>query len=274
MAATIEVKSYDPLEKAKREALAQRVVQEFGSELADLKLLAFFDNGDDSILRQELGLSNRGFYAPVKRNNRKLWPPEMALLIFPSVYGVPWEQTMPGFEHGIYLHGTTCSDEIPLVMTFAHELQHCLQYVHHRKLWAESRLIPLLPKTIQGAERLNWPDVPHEREARIVAKRVAVCICGAEAVKRYIERKLAESQNQMGFGDLGDSIRREVEDWRFIRDLDPCTPYDPSGETSRIFQRLRRYRPELEDVLREERAGVYKEEYSDVDLSVYFNAPP
>jgi hypothetical protein len=104
---------------------------------------------------------------------------------------------------------------------------------------------------------LSWPDVPHEREARIVAKRVATEICGLDAVKQYIERKIREGSTT------------DAEDWRFSLQLDPSISYDLEGETKRIFKRLRPYRGALESVLKEERRDP---DYKDIDLSRYFDA--
>ena len=71
-----------------------------------------------------------------------------------------------------------------MTMTFADELQHFVQYGFTRRLWAEGGLISRLPKEVIEMEELNWPDIPHEREARIVAKRVGVKLRGAEEVNR------------------------------------------------------------------------------------------
>jgi len=36
---------------------------------------------------------------------------------------------------------------------------------------------------------LSWPDIPNERDARIVAKRVAEELCGKSEVRDYINLK-------------------------------------------------------------------------------------
>jgi hypothetical protein len=263
MAVTIEVKSHDPVVKARRDAAAQRVLREFGDGLPDLKLLAFLDDQDWDDLKRNLGLANRGGYAQIKGNTpTEDWPPRMTSLIFvPVDDSSPWP-TRRVFDHVIYVHGSTCTDETALTMTFAHELQHFVQYGFSRTLLAEGRLIPRLPREVFDIEKINWPDIPHEREARIVAKRVGVKLCGADAVKRYIDRKIDENLTAS-----------DVDDWHFSQQLDPSIPYDLSSETKRVFQRLRPYRQSLENVLREMRGdSTYGSDYKDIDLSPYFDA--
>lgn len=261
MAVTIKVKSqHDAAVKARRELAAQRVLQTFGDDLPDLKLLAFFDDEDPFDLRQGLGPANRGFYGPVK--SMRPWPARMAETIFVFDHESPQRRTKRVFDHGIYLYGSTCDDETALTMTFAHELQHFAQYGFKRRLWAVGRLLPRLPKEAIAALGLNWPDIPHEREARIFAKRVAVKICGSDAVQEYIHRRINEKVTP-----------EDVEDWRFSLDLDPSLPYNLQSETKRVFQWLRPYRQAIEDVLRLVREeGEFDEEYEDMNLSLYFDA--
>jgi hypothetical protein len=38
------------------------------------------------------------------------------------------------FDDFVYLHGTTCGEDIALSMTFAHELQHCIQHADRTSL--------------------------------------------------------------------------------------------------------------------------------------------
>jgi hypothetical protein len=262
VAVKVEVKSYDAGVKAQREAVAQSVLREFRSGLPDLELLAFLDDQDWDDLKRDYGPANRGCYAPIKQNRpTEAWPLRMTNLIFvPVGDSSPW-LTKRVFDHGIYLHGSTCADETGLTLTFAHELQHFVQYGFNRRLWAEGRLIPHLPKEVFDITGLNWPDIPHEREARIVAKRVGLELCGADAVKQYIDRRISEKATES-----------DVKDWRFSQHLDPSIPYDLSAETKRIFQRLRPYRQALENVLRAMNGNPdYKDDYKDIDLSPYFD---
>jgi hypothetical protein len=240
------------------------VLREFGDGLPELRLLAFFDDHDWAEIKSPppwgLGPENRGFYTAIKKDTFRgnwNWPQCMTNKIFGNTHWAADDERF--FDHLIYLHGTTCADATGLVMTFSHELQHFAQYGFRRELWAVGRLIHNLPKEIIDSFGLNWPDIPHEREARIVAKRAAIELCGSDAVKQYVERKIREGNSTM-----------EVEDWQFSLRLDPSITYDLAGETKRIFQRLKPHRQALEKILQGFRSDS---DYKDIDLSSYLDAP-
>src|SRR5256885_12347627 len=120
----INVKSADSVLRARRQAVAQLVVDEFGRGLPDLSLLAFFDDEDWILFREKYGSTNRGLYAPIKVNHFEwqLWPDYVTMCILKNL---PSSSILNrNFDHVIYLYGSTCSDEVSLSMTFAHELQH------------------------------------------------------------------------------------------------------------------------------------------------------
>lgn len=257
MPVKIEVKSCDGAAKATRQAAAQRVVDEFGSELPDLRLIAFFDDEDWQPFKDHAGEENRGFYRPIKEKTFQwpIWPDYVMQCIFvddPSSFLLK-----QAFDHVIYVHGSTCADEVGLIMTFSHELQHFIQYGFNRKLWAENLLLPNLPKDVIDITELNWPDIPTEREARIVAKRAGIRLCGADAVKQYIDRRICESITP-----------KNVEDWRFLQQVDPLIPYDLASETKHIFQRLKPYRQHLEKFLDQLRGDV---DFKNLNLAEYFD---
>ncbi len=141
-------------------------------------------------------------------------------------------------------------------MTFAHELQHFAQYGNARRLWAANTLIPGLPRSVISALGLTWCDVPNEREARIVSKRIVEKLFGAEAVGKYVGTKILECVTQ-----------EDAADWECIRRLDTSTPYDLDRETKLFFLRLRDYRPDFERVLQGRRNDT---DFKDVDLKALF----
>jgi hypothetical protein len=106
---------------------------------------------------------------------------------------------------------------------------------------------------------LNWPDIPNEREARIVAKRTAIKLCGADAVKQYIDRRISERVTP-----------EDAEDWQFSQQVDPLILYDLAAGTRQIYQRLKAYRRHLEDILNEMRKDG-DVDFKCLDLSEYFD---
>jgi hypothetical protein len=258
----LEVISTDPAVREKRKEAADRTLEKFADKLPDLTLLVFLDDRDDPDVKRVYGTA-RGVAGPIRANS-----PTIRWLVDPT----SGAERNPRDDYGIYLHDSTCSDEVALTMTLAHELQHFFQYGFKRRLWAESNLIHMLPWEIQKREHLNWPDIPHEREARIVAKYVASEICGRGAVESYIDRLISETHKRCSDGIVGkDQTLMELDDLKFSRELaSSSVDYDLGAGVRALFQRLRPYRHELEDALRRKKDC---RDYKSVDLSRYFDVP-
>src|ERR1035438_169440 len=187
MPPTIVVRSADADSKRQREATARRVVSHFGDALPALRLLCFFDDQEWQALRQPPGPgpANRGLYTPMGT------PDPLAWAVYPrSLQERLFVNGESMFDHLIYLHGSTCADEAGLTMTLAHELQHFIQRAITPTFWAASTLIPRLSGCTVDALGLKWCHVPHEREARIVSKRVAENLLGPEI--RSEERRVGK----------------------------------------------------------------------------------
>lgn len=237
------VKSSDAAVKTKREGTAQRVIAEFGDQLPNLKLLCFFDDVDWLPLRDAIGKANRGFYRPLSPSSQFWnWPDDVMEHLF-IVDPPSWIQKL-AFDHVIYLHGSTCSDEVGLSMTLAHELQHFVQWSRTPQVYAAGILVLQLlaywPQETAAALGLkSWADIPHERDVRIVAKRVVAKIFGQEGTARFIDGKIANPVDET-----------DGADWRFIQAIGLLDTYDVSFETNRLFQRFEPYRRDCEEVLR------------------------
>jgi hypothetical protein len=225
------VKSNDVAVKAQREAAGERVITSFGN-LPDLRLLCFFDDIDWQLFKDRFGRANRGFYGPLTEGPLPEWSDYLRQQIF-----VPMQAPKLAFDHVIYLHGSTCSNVKGLTMTFAHELQHFAQHSNSLKLWAANSLVPNLPKHVIDALGLRWCDIPHEREARIISKRIAEQLFGAEAVAEFIDAKIAEC------------LATDGDDWKCIQGLVTSTVFDLASETKLFFPRLKDYRQDLEKAL-------------------------
>lgn len=239
MQPTIVVASNDVDVATTRDALARRVVAHFGPSLPESTLLCLFDGTDWQALRNDRGNANRGFYSWTKTLTDAEcwdWPEHLRKQIFTDNPESGGKKS--AFDNLIYLHGSTSLTDTGLVMTFAHELQHFVQHGHQPKLWAESSVVTNLTREDIRALNLNSSHVPIEREARAVSKLVAEKLCGAEAVRRYIDGKIEENVNP-----------DDVEDWKFVRGLNASVPYALTRETRLLFQRLKGFRPQLNEAL-------------------------
>jgi hypothetical protein len=253
---TIKVKSADEVVRKQRESTAERVVVHFGNSLPALPLLCFFDDEDWQALKVEEGVANRGFYSPI-RPGGLWWPPDYLAECF-------FVDGRLAFEHLIYLHGSTCSSELGQTMTFAHELQHFIQYSTMRQVWAANRLAYAALRCMEPRQfktsGLRACDIPHERQARIVAKGAAESLFGANIVNQYIEAKRTERVTE-----------QDAADWECIRGFVASTPYDLAAETKLFFQRLKPYRPELERSLRDFHGD--DPDIKEVDLDALLSGP-
>jgi hypothetical protein len=256
MAITLNVKSENEAVRVHREAVAQRVLEHFGSCLPRSRLLCFLDEDDPPSLKGERGAANRGLYGPIHDNTPMAdWPEYVTSLIFvDDDVSIPFPRVIDDL---VYLYGSTCANEVGLVMTLAHELQHAIQHANMRKLWAVNGLIQNLDRKIIDVLKLTWADIPTEREARIVSKRTAVHLVGVQRVEEYLDEKIAERTTEA-----------DAADWLFVRRLTPSGSVDLDAETKQLLGRLRSYRSELQEVLQEKK-DAKNPDFLDIELDGY-----
>jgi len=227
MPPTIKVKAKDEAVKNQRETVARRVIGEFGNSLPDRNLLCLFDDEDWDALKAERGPSNRGVFTPVIAGD-PAWDVAPRYVLEELFQGC-----RSAFESLVYPHGSTCLSDVGLAMTFAHELQHYVQWAASPRLWAAgtlaSQLLGAIPlPEIRGWGIASWCDVPHEREARLIAKRTVEALFGVDEVEKYIDFRIGERVTE-----------QDSDDWKCVKGLDTSTPYDLAKETKLLFPRLR-----------------------------------
>jgi hypothetical protein len=258
MSISLKVESGDAQVRAQRGALAQRVMSYFGERLPESRLLCFLDDQDSPALRGKYGRANRGLYGPIHANQDlpSQWPENVRNCIYfnDKFFG----RTMI-IDDLIYLYGSTCDDEVGLTMTLAHELQHFIQHSKVRKVWATNSLVCRLD---MGGLKLTWADIPIEREARIISKRVAECLFDEQRVRQYIDKKIAERASEADVADL-----------QHISTLTSSSSVDLVGETQLLFERLKGHKSELEKILREAKE-IGNPDFSDIDLDAFFEDLP
>jgi hypothetical protein len=259
MSISIHVKSSDPTAAEDRRQAIDAVIAQFGDKLPELRMLCFFDDEDGELLKRNFGRANRGFYTPLKGSSRRIagwhlypWYVQECILVEDSS-----RLLLQAADHLIYLHGATCMNRTSLIMTFAHELQHFVQYGTSRDLWAASTVLMNLEKDFYKNTCLKVFHIPTELEARIVAKKVAETICGMEAMDGYIKSRISEAVTP-----------DDKEDWQFVRDLAADHSFDLLAQSKQVFQRLSPYRASIEQALARARDD---DDFRNLDLSFLMN---
>jgi hypothetical protein len=236
----IEVKTRDASIKNERNRLAERVlnVSAFQSPI-DVRMLAFFDDEDAGCFRNKFGSENRGVFFPTTDEAGTSWcreglvrdqcPEYLVNLLFsqdtnPATNICDSEVIL--FDGLIYLYGSTCINPTALVMTFAHELRHSYQFKCTPHLWCDN-------ERLKGFRILKPYKIPTERDARVVAKRVAEEVCGADAVSEYIRQKIFDAQQK--------KVTDELRDWRWIERWDSTNQYCLKTETEKAVCRMKRF---------------------------------
>jgi hypothetical protein len=221
------IKPKSPAETKSRQEAAQQVLLAF-DDLPRARLLCFFDSEDCWAFKDEitgLGKANRGISGPItKSSNFQGWPWEVIERIYPSYASSDNEAV---FDFVTYLHDSSCEDPVGMTMTFAHELQHFVQWGTMRGAFEAND--GFRARRLEAGAGFDSHELPIEKDARIVAKRIAIRIHGREAVDHYIARNIANPVND------GDS-----RNWRFIDGLDVSKPYDVEVETTLFGDKLER----------------------------------
>jgi hypothetical protein len=220
--------------------LCRRVLAEF--RLPPLRLYCYFAETDDPYLRRKNGKYYRGFHISIE--GRSELPEYLSDCFFHpfNPFGneeVTWENTV-SFDNLIYVAPRTCLDPTACVLTFAHELQHFMQYGYSKKVWAVNcilynhivRFDPFTPRTTI--------DIPHERDANIVSKRIAEEICGIEAIRIFAEEQVKEFEALARSGD--EVAASEKVRWEFFRDVPSSTTFNMLAETISLVDK---FKPQL-----------------------------
>src|ERR1700723_609232 len=217
------IKPKDAPETERRQKAARQVLLALG-ELPPARLLCFFDSQDCWAFKDEtmgFGKANRGLSGPIKKpTDLQNWPWDVIECVFPSLY-----DNTAAFDFVIYLHDSTCEDPIAMTMPFAHELQHFVQWGTMRAVFQANE--KFRGRRLESGTGFDSHEMPIEKDARIVAKRIAIRIHGREAVDSYIARNIANPVND------GDS-----RNWIFIEGLDVSKPYDVEVETKLFGDKL------------------------------------
>jgi hypothetical protein len=128
-------------------------------------------------------------------------------------------------------------------MILAHEFQHFVQYGESEMAW---KVHDILFRNVGKFDltAMVW-DIPDERDAMLVSKRVTEDEFGTQAVQELMEREIADANSNGNFS------KREV--WTFLSSLSSAVGYNWREETGRVVEK---YRPHLEASLSHEEMGL------------------
>jgi hypothetical protein len=255
-APTVYVKSSDPTTRRARETQVRQVLSLF-ENLPDTRLLCFLDDEDWLLFKYMLGQSNRGFHRPLSDQTAFAdWPEYITEQIFVDDPKQLWFRRL--FDHVIYMYGSTSENPVGLTMTLAHELQHVIQYETVPDLLTASNLFKQLPKQLLESRNFQWADMPAEREARAVAKKIAIAIHGKQAVDQFLAERAALATHAL-----------ELADVQFIQQLDTGVPYSVKDETLALYRRFKADRGEFVTAM--EILKAEDPEFKPIDLNSLFD---
>lgn len=212
--------------EAKLKPLCQEVEAQF--HFPARRLCRYFATTEDAWLRQLIGKNFRGVHIPY--SGRQV-SPELQRHFFHEVglsTNLTFKDTI-AFDNLIYIRPGTCADKTGFVTTYAHELQHFVQHGTTPRLWAANNVLYGDLKRLEPSSIAT--DVPSEREANIVSKRVAEIVCGVEEVKKFAEERV-NFMSQSGEYD-------ERARWVFFRDVPSSIEYDYLADTRRLVEKYK-----------------------------------
>ena len=202
--------------------LCQEIEKHF--QLPSLRLLRFFAVTD----YPELSFfgNYRGFHASYSANCFSPFPMDVFKSFYPQFSeGISRERI---FDNVIYIRASTCSENTGLVLTYAHELQHFVQYGTLPRLHHVNGILYWNLKSVEPTAIAT--DVPNERDANIVSKRVAEIVCGSDAVQEFANTQINKMMQLAG-------EYRERDRWIFFRDVSSTAPYDWVSDTLRLVEK-------------------------------------
>jgi hypothetical protein len=206
-----------------RKATCLRVLDQF--QLPDLRLLCYFDDENPESLRP-LGEFLCGLHAPVLGSGD---------LFLPSYVNGCFFNYSSGdirFDNLVYLCGRATATDTGTVITLAHEIQHFVQYGKMRKIATANTLLYQNLRSFEPELNAKPWDIPAEREAMIVSKRIAENLLGVHTVAKLAKEQIAAGS--------------DGPKWEFFLGLTASDACNLLEETDRL---VRKYRPQLMDLM-------------------------
>jgi hypothetical protein len=208
--------------QAKLRPFCQEVLTHFGP-LPPLRLLCYFDDENPEWLQREFG-EFAASHVPVIGGG--VWPGYVESLLIDSSGEL-------AFDNLIYVPASRFSQEkVSFVLMFAHELQHFVRWGNSRKVSQANTLLHQHLRSFDPATQIKPWSLPLNRDAMIVAKRVAVAVCGAEPVAQFITAQINE-------GRASNNLSK-TQMWEWAQSISPSSrDFDLNIETDRLVQKYK-----------------------------------
>jgi hypothetical protein len=234
MPITLDVPGRDERIVEERRKWADHVIAYFDKSLPELRLLVYLDETDE----MKWSIDNRGGFYPSDQEHFKgvLWSRRVHDKL--RTINISASEATYHYDALIYLPNSTCEVEESVTMTLAHELQHSIQYGFNPVPWALNTLACKLPPAVINQLRLKWKDIPHERDARIVAKRACESLLGLGRTAEYIQIRKSQRLTES-----------DVADCEYIGTIDTSKAFDWIAESKTFFCGLGGYHAELQAAL-------------------------
>jgi hypothetical protein len=217
----------DTNRKGELEPPCRQVLQHYRLPAQSLRCI-FDDTERPELLRARgFGPDLCGFFSPIELCGLRSipWPAD---IIKECLAGPTIEKPL-ACDVVIYVRKRTCETRIGAVITFAHELQHFVQYGGDLKVWRANKFI----ERIAGSSHMDlqsW-NLPMEHEAQLVSKRVAEIVLGKDEVRTYVEKQIADEN--------------DAQKWIFFQGLNSSGSLDLLKETIPWVHRYKRSLEEL-----------------------------
>ncbi len=187
------------------------------------RLLCYFDDENPQWLQKQFG-EFAGIHVPIIGSG--IWPQ------YVETHFWDYSSEELAFDNLIYIPDTKYArDKVAFVIVFAHELQHFVQSARSKNVArANILLFQNLARWNPSTNLRPW-GLPQNREAMIVAKKVAEAVCGKASVKQFVEAQIVDGQKTNNFS--------KIELWKWASTISPSTSYDFRKETDILVQQYK-----------------------------------
>lgn len=207
--------------QAKLQPLGEEVLRRF-PKLPSLRLLCYFDDQNSEWLQRRFG-EFTGIHTPVI--GAGTWP-ECVSKHFLSPSGEM------AFDDLIYIPNSGYAQQkVPFTIVFAHEIQHFVQRGFTPKIAKANALLLWNLTHFDPTTELKPWELPNNRAAMVVARRVAESICGKEVLEDFVLAQIKDGETKSNIS--------KTKLWRWASTLTPSSRYDLLKETDKFVQKYR-----------------------------------